>query len=65
MQTKDALYCRCANYAERLLTSLNGITYAFTLFAPRRMGKIQFLLKDIAPTAERMGFNVFYFSFMD
>ncbi|KLT71964.1 selenocysteine synthase, partial [Neisseria arctica] len=25
----------------------------------------QFLLKDIAPTAERMGFNVFYFSFMD
>lgn len=65
MQTQDALYYRRADYAESLLTSLNGITHAFTLFAPRRMGKTQFLLKDIAPTAERMGFNVFYFSFMD
>ncbi|HHF3513334.1 hypothetical protein BV006_01390 [Haemophilus influenzae] len=29
------------------------------------MGKIQFLLNDVKPKAEKLGFNVFYFSFMD
>ena len=29
------------------------------------MGKTQFLTNDIAPAAEKNGFNVFYFSFMD
>ncbi|UOO82547.1 AAA-like domain-containing protein [Uruburuella testudinis] len=61
----DPLYFHRPEYAAKLINSLQGgITHAFTLFAPRRMGKTQFLLKDIAPLAEQQGFNVFYFSFM-
>ena len=64
MQT-DPLYFHRPEYAAKLVNSLKGgITHAFTLFAPRRMGKTQFLLKDVAPLAEANGFNVFYFSFM-
>ena len=63
---KDPLYFHRPEYAARLVSSLkDGITHAFTLFAPRRMGKTQFLLQDIAPLADAEGFNVFYFSFMD
>ena len=66
MYPNDPLYFHRADYARKLLNSLHdGITHAFTLFAPRRMGKTQFLLRDVAPLAEDMGFNVFYFSFMD
>lgn len=62
----DPLYFPRSELAEIIAKSLyGGITHAFTLFAPRRMGKTQFLLKDIKPTAEAAGFNVFYFSFMD
>lgn len=64
--TRDTLYFPRTELAQRLLTSLkDGITHAITLFAPRRMGKTQFLLKDVKPLAEQLGFNVFYFSFMD
>lgn len=63
---QDPLYYPRHELAEIILKSLSaGITHAFTLFAPRRMGKTQFLLNDITPMAEAMGFNVFYFSFMD
>lgn len=63
---QDPLYFPRRNLAEIILKSLaDGITHAFTLFAPRRMGKTQFLLRDIVPLAENTGFNVFYFSFMD
>ncbi|MDO9908809.1 ATP-binding protein [Glaesserella parasuis] len=66
MKRTDPLYFPRTELAQRLLTSLkDGITHALTLFAPRRMGKTQFLLNDIQPKAEDMGFNVFYFSFMD
>lgn len=62
----NPLYFPRTELANRLLISLkDGITHALTLFAPRRMGKTQFLLNDIKPTAENMGFSVFYFSFMD
>lgn len=62
----DPLYFPRTELASRLLTSLkDGIMHALTLFAPRRMGKTQFLLNDIKPMAEEMGFNVFYFSFME
>ncbi|OOR94931.1 selenocysteine synthase [Canicola haemoglobinophilus] len=64
--TLDPLYFRRTELAQRLLFSLkDGITHALTLFAPRRMGKTQFLLNDVRPLAEEMGFHVFYFSFMD
>lgn len=63
---KDPLYFPRTELAAALLGSLkSGISSAFTLFAPRRMGKTQFLTNDIAPAAEKDGFNVFYFSFMD
>jgi protoheme IX farnesyltransferase len=63
---QDPLYFPREQLASALTNGLqSGITHAFTLFAPRRMGKTQFLLRDIAPLAERQGFNVFYFSFMD
>lgn len=63
---QDPLYFPRQGLATALIDSLKGgITNAFTLFAPRRMGKTQFLLRDIAPLAETRGFNVFYFSFMD
>lgn len=62
----DPLFFNRPEYADKLVNSLkDGITHAFTLFAPRRMGKTQFLLQDIAPLAKERGFNVFYFSFMD
>lgn len=66
MKRTDPLYFPRSELAQRLLISLkDGITHALTLFAPRRMGKTQFLLNDIEPKAEEMGFNVFYFSFME
>lgn len=62
----DPLYYPRTELAQRLVSSLSdGIAHAFTLFAPRRMGKTQFLLNDITPIAENKGFKVFYFSFMD
>ncbi|STZ76849.1 selenocysteine synthase [Bergeriella denitrificans] len=63
---KDPLFFHRRDYAAKLINSLkDGITHAFTLFAPRRMGKTEFLIRDIVPLAEQQGFNVFYFSFMD
>ncbi|MCK3655008.1 selenocysteine synthase [Pasteurellaceae bacterium Macca] len=62
----DPLYFDRKLLANALLTNLaSGISHALTLFAPRRMGKTQFLLNDITPQANAEGFNVFYFSFMD
>ena len=43
----------------------SGLTHSLTLFAPRRMGKTEFLLKDIVPIALAGGWQVFYFSFLD
>ncbi|MDP2227887.1 MAG: hypothetical protein Q8J78_10485 [Moraxellaceae bacterium] len=42
-----------------------GLSSALTFFAPRRMGKTEFLRKDITPLAESRGWQVFYFSFLD
>lgn len=65
-ETNDPLYYPRLRLAENLVRNLaDGISSAFTLFAPRRMGKTQFLLNDITPYAKALGFNVFYFSFMN
>lgn len=40
-----------------------GITGALALFAPRRMGKSEFCLLDLAPEAEARGYSVGYCSF--
>lgn len=39
-----------------------GITSALTLFAPRRYGKTEFLLRDLVPAAEEQGYRVVYAS---
>lgn len=66
MSIQDPLYFQRTELAETLLAAFNaGISHAFTLFAPRRMGKTQFLLNDVAQLADKQGFRVFYFSFMD
>ena len=43
----------------------SGLASSLTFFAPRRMGKTEFLRKDIRPLAEQLGWRVFYFSFLD
>lgn len=40
-----------------------GITGALALFAPRKMGKTEFVLMDLAPEAEERGYQVAYCSF--
>lgn len=66
IEITDPLYYPRTKLAENLVRNLaDGISSAFTLFAPRRMGKTQFLLNDITPIAKSMGFNLFYFSFMN
>lgn len=37
----------------------SGPAQALTLFAPRRTGKTEFLLKDLAPLAEESGIALF------
>lgn len=39
-----------------------GLTSALTLFSPRRMGKTEFLLKDLRPAAEARRYRVVYVS---
>lgn len=52
--------------ADRTLTALtDGPSKALTLFAPRRRGKTEFLLKDVRPAAEKAGHRVIYVSFWD
>jgi hypothetical protein len=40
-----------------------GIGHSITLFAPRRKGKTEFLVDDLAPVAEKAGYRVVYVSF--
>lgn len=61
---QDPLYFHRTSFAMALLESLNtGIAHAFHLSVPQRMGKTQFLLHDVMPVAQKVGFHVFYFSF--
>jgi len=51
-------------FAERVMQSfVSGGSTALTLFAPRRTGKTQFLLHDLAPAAEKRNCTVVYASF--
>ncbi len=51
-------------FTTRVLNLLvGGPGQAFTLFAPRRTGKTEFLIKDLAPLAEGRGHRVIYASF--
>lgn len=51
-------------FAERVMQSfISGGSTALTLFAPRRTGKTQFLVHDLAPAAEKRKCTVLYASF--
>lgn len=51
-------------FADRVMQSfVSGGSTALTLFAPRRTGKTQFLIHDLAPAAERQKCTVVYASF--
>lgn len=51
-------------FAERVMQSfISGGSTALTLFAPRRTGKTQFLVHDLAPAAEKQKCIVVYASF--
>ena len=66
MIKKDPWHYPRIDLAHSIITTLSSnIVHALTLFAPRRMGKTEFLTKDITPTAENADFRVFYFSFLD
>ena len=61
---KDPWHFSRSEFTEQVLTALTqGPAQALTLFAPRRTGKTEFLLKDIAPLAEDRGHPVIYASF--
>lgn len=52
-----------ADLARAYLAQFNtGLTHSLTLFAPRRKGKTEFLIGDLAPAAEEEGYKVCYVS---
>ena len=61
---EDQWHFERPEYTARILSLLqNGPAQALTLFGPRRTGKTEFLLKDLAPLAESQGHRVVYASF--
>lgn len=64
--TTDPWHFSRTELAAQVLGMFNtGLSSALTFFAPRRMGKTEFLRKDIMPAAEAAGWSVFYYSFLD
>lgn len=62
--TDDPWHFPRRELAESTLALLKGrLARALTLFAPRRTGKTEFLLKDLGPLAESQGHRVVYVSF--
>ena len=62
--TGDPWHFERTGFSARILTLLTGgPAQALTLFAPRRTGKTEFLLKDLAPFAGNRGHRVIYASF--
>lgn len=57
----DPWHFRRAELAAKVLATLDsGVVTAITLFAPRRMGKTQFAVADLAPLAASRGWIVAY-----
>ena len=64
MADPDPWHFGRSGLARRTLTSLTaGPARALTLFAPRRTGKTEFLIKDLGPVAEADGHRAIYVSF--
>lgn len=63
---KDIWHYSRANLAKQVISMFQtGLSSALIFFAPRRMGKTEFLRKDVTPVAQKEGWFVFYFSFLD
>ncbi len=61
---RDPWHFRRDELAEQVLGTLaRGPAQALSLFAPRRAGKTEFLIQDLAPHAEARGHRVIYASF--
>lgn len=61
---KDPWHFQRQDLAASVLALLaDGPAQALTMFAPRRTGKTEFLLKDLGPLAEKRGHRVVYASF--
>ena len=61
---RDPWHFRRDELAEQVLATLaRGPVQALSLFAPRRAGKTEFLVQDLAPCAEGQGHRVIYASF--
>ncbi len=61
---RDPWHFRRDELAEQVLGTLaRGPAQALSLFAPRRAGKTEFLIQDLAPHAEAGGHRVIYASF--
>ncbi|MBB71719.1 MAG: hypothetical protein CMF50_04920 [Legionellales bacterium] len=64
--TTDIWHYSRRGLAEQVLGMFeSGLSSALVFFAPRRMGKTEFLLKDMQPLAKQEGWDVLYFSFLD
>lgn len=64
--TIDTWHYARTKLAEQVLGMFeSGLSSALVFFAPRRMGKTEFLRKDIMPLAKAKGWKTFYFSFLD
>ena len=63
METDPWHYSRAGLARRTCLALLTGPAKSLTLFAPRRTGKTEFLLKDLAPYAVKQGHRVVYASF--
>ena len=62
--TGDLWHFPRGELAERVLGTLaHGPAQALSLFAPRRAGKTEFLVRDLAPHAAAKGHRVIYASF--
>lgn len=63
---KDTWHYARTALAKQVVELFNsGLASVLVFFAPRRMGKTEFLCKDVAPYAARQGWSVCYFSFLD
>ena len=62
--TRDPWHFHRDELADQVLNTLaHGPALALSLFAPRRAGKTEFLVQDLAPHAEAQGHRVIYASF--
>lgn len=63
--SKDIWHFPRLELAQQILRIFStGLSSALVFFAPRRMGKTEFLRKDILPLAKKEGWCVVYFSFL-